>query len=368
MGMAASQARYLGLTARKTNVEYEGQQVNQARTALANQSANLFNRLLSLQVPTPPSTTDFTTLQYSYLDGTNGETITEMTPLRGGSNNQGDGTYNYQVTHYHMSDIYKGEQVKLTNPHVVLDSSNPQIPIKVGNYELTQFTYYGDIDGSSLSQAEKELQKEMQAQFEQISTDWKNKAAFPQVPTPTLPPSSTTNFTNMDGSVVQIYYYTAADGRRYFATSADLIASGQSAADPAHPIDNQTVKLPTYYAETSSQKVERTEKALVDFDGAGRAITIKYEDSSVVYTLNAETKTDDAAYNDAMNKYTYDMAVYEKEIQDINAKTAKIQEEDRTLELRLKQLDTEQEALQTEMEAVKKVIDKNIENTFKTFE
>ena len=35
MGMAASQARYLGLTARKTNVEYEGQQINQARTALA---------------------------------------------------------------------------------------------------------------------------------------------------------------------------------------------------------------------------------------------------------------------------------------------------------------------------------------------
>ena len=27
MGMAASQARFLGLTARKTNVEYEGQQI-----------------------------------------------------------------------------------------------------------------------------------------------------------------------------------------------------------------------------------------------------------------------------------------------------------------------------------------------------
>ena len=48
MGMAASQARYLGLSARKTNVEYEGQQVNQARTALANQSANLFNQLLTI--------------------------------------------------------------------------------------------------------------------------------------------------------------------------------------------------------------------------------------------------------------------------------------------------------------------------------
>ena len=62
------------------------------------------------------------------------------------------------------------------------------------------------------------------------------------------------------------------------------------------------------------------------------------------------------------------MQVYEKKIADINAKTEKIQEQDRTLELRLRQLDTEQEALQTEMESVKKVIDKNIESTYKTFE
>ena len=107
---------------------------------------------------------------------------------------------------------------------------------------------------------------------------------------------------------------------------------------------------------------------MVEIDGSGRASSIRYEDSSVVYTLNTETITDEAAYDDAMNKYNYDMAVYEKKIQDINAKTEKIQQEDRTLELRLRQLDTEQEALQTEMEAVKKVIEKNIESTFKTFE
>ena len=40
MGMAASQARYLALVARKSNCEYEGQQINQARTVLSNQSAN----------------------------------------------------------------------------------------------------------------------------------------------------------------------------------------------------------------------------------------------------------------------------------------------------------------------------------------
>ena len=43
------------------------------------------------------------------------------------------------------------------------------------------------------------------------------------------------------------------------------------------------------------------------------------------------------------------------------------EEKHKKLELQLKKLDTEQEAINTEMEAVKKVIDKNIENTFKSF-
>ncbi len=55
MGIAASQARFLGLTARKVNVEFKGQQINQARTALADQSANLFQDLLKLRPATPPN-------------------------------------------------------------------------------------------------------------------------------------------------------------------------------------------------------------------------------------------------------------------------------------------------------------------------
>lgn len=116
MGMAASQARYLGLTARKTNVEYEGQQINQARTALANQSANTFNDLLALEVPTAPSTQDFTELKYTYKDGTQAEEISEMTELQ----NDPDG-YNYLITHFHFADIYRGVQNKLSNPQVVQD-------------------------------------------------------------------------------------------------------------------------------------------------------------------------------------------------------------------------------------------------------
>ena len=112
---------------------------------------------------------------------------------------------------------------------------------------------------------------------------------------------------------------------------------------------------------------EETKKALLETDGNGRFTSVRFEDDTITYTLNAETITDDAAYQDAMNQYYYESAQYDKMVQDINAKTSLIQQEDLQLELRLKQLDTEQNALSTEIDAVSKVVKDNIEDSFKTF-
>ena len=68
MGMSASQARFLAITARKSNVEFQGQQVNQQRTSLANESAGLFNQMLELEVPVPPSATDFYSMAYTFTE------------------------------------------------------------------------------------------------------------------------------------------------------------------------------------------------------------------------------------------------------------------------------------------------------------
>lgn len=48
MGMAASQARYLLLTARKNDLEFSGQQINQSRMQLANITNELFNTATTL--------------------------------------------------------------------------------------------------------------------------------------------------------------------------------------------------------------------------------------------------------------------------------------------------------------------------------
>ena len=68
-----------------------------------------------------------------------------------------------------------------------------------------------------------------------------------------------------------------------------------------------------------------------------------------------------------MNEYTYQSYLYEQEMNNINAKTSIVHAQDRELELKLKQLDTEHNAVQTEIDAVKAVCKKNVEDSFKTF-
>ena len=62
MGLSASQARFLQLTARRSNVEYQAQQINQERLMLSeklSQASNKYNDL-----------TNNRTLTFNYNDGT----------------------------------------------------------------------------------------------------------------------------------------------------------------------------------------------------------------------------------------------------------------------------------------------------------
>ncbi len=433
MGMAASQARYLALTARKTNCEYEGQQINQARTALANQSANLFNQLLTLEVPTAPKTTDYTEVQYSYSDGVNDSVIDSWYQL-----SSSDPNYNYIVNHYYYADVYTGSQKLLSNPQVqtkgevkednfegqdpvvTYDANNDTYTITTADGETRTYSAIGSLEMDEKlenSLRDFEIAKDMATADGVLTTDavygyqdangtWhfflEDEVAEPKdystvyVPSMVgnspltelenltedqaaelaqiikdLPDSSMKDYLSLDAEGNLVYngsgiYAFDMQGTTYYTTEADLYNSMQTYDEYGKPIENQQ-QLAYYNASYVKTKIEETNQALLETDENGRFTSVKFDDDSVVYTLNTETVTDEDAYQDAMNEYNYKVQQYEKTIADINAKTSIIQQEDRTLELRLKQLDTEQNALSTEMEAVKKVISDNVESTFKTF-
>lgn len=227
------------------------------------------------------------------------------------------------------------------------DLENPK------DYSSQQVTYIGNCKASELTN----FTDDQATELAQILRD--------------RPDSSISKYLSFDNNGNLIYdgqgiYTFTMNGKTYFTTESDLYNSMNTPHDPAQPIDIQDY-LTYYNASYIKTKIEKTNNALLETDGNGRFTSVKFDDDSVVYSLNVETVTDEAAYQDAMNEYNYKKEQYEKTIADINAQTSIIQQEDRTLELRLKQLDTEQNALATEMDAVKKVIKDNVEKTFKTF-
>ena len=544
MGLAASQARYLSLSARKTNCEYEGQQLNQQRLTLSNQSADLFNQMLTMSVPTPPNTSEFTKLQYSWSDGNFTSVIDSYYQI-----GKPDEKYNYVVSSYHYENVYTGQRKFLSDPQVQAKKTNHFSDLKDKTYRVDNVSYNLEKDTYTLELYNTAMQTSFNATYrlsdqnsnkdttEQLdfmystnrisSTDTDaTKYVYDDTATPpTVTYDGTTVYTYVDpetdrdtlnklkmtygafydttkkyfksasdeyicwddisttqltkqGDVVvrkedtrkyytdgtnyvpeatlraikvgdpvlgnltvqsainnptfsdyksigncaltqiseemykeditleteiqqilkdmgsdkgdavsyqrlkncfdehgnyingSLYKFTMA-GKTYYTTHEDMDESLKSAYNISsvadNSIDSQQSKLAYYNALYIETKVSEVKKALLETDGKGRFSTVKFEDDSVVYTLNVETIKDDDAYNDAMNKYFFEKEKYDKQIADINAKTEIIQAQDRQLQLKLEQLGTEQTALQTEMEACQKVVSKNIENSFKTF-
>lgn len=357
MGMAASQARWISLAARKTNVEYEGQQINQARTALSNESSELWNKLYKMDVPTPPSTSDFTKTKYTFNIGDSEKTITDIQETT--YTDPVDGiTYNAYVTY--TADVleYKGIRITNSNPQVQYIPNPPEGAdpyYMIGTYKMTNL---GKVDRTTDDWAT------YVTSLDQITADW------PDAPVSKIWKSmhdETGELIINPEQLNKINFYRDSRNNVEFAVSRDV--DGNATYDTLdycreHPAE----ALHTYYSENQMVKQTLSKYAIIDYDSSGRATSIQLEKSTAVYDLTTSSITDDDAYNDAMNQYYYDKQIYEKRVQDINARTEQIQTEDRTLELRLKALDTEQNALQTEMDAVHKVISKNIEGTFKTFE
>lgn len=347
MGMAASQARFLGLTARKNNVEFEGQQINQQRTALSNQSASYYNDLLGMTVPVPPSVDNYTKTVYTFQDGALINQITAMIV-------QNDGSYTVSYLRQWTDDFaVVGASTSIVNKQ----GSNGSATYSVGAHKLRKLSdNNGDIADTNdeylktLSEDEKKKLKEEEAEYlkmlksEYGGTEW---------------------------YVRYIKNTTTGEYCPYFYKKEDL----EKANYDQNGNSQSNINCYTIGSKTRTEEVKALKNCQIEKDSSGRYINITFnqgedEDGNPIvtkYALTTTTVTDQAAYDDAMNQYEYEKYEYDQAIEEINAKIEIVQAEDKNLELRLKQLDTEQKAISNEMESVSQVIQKNVENSFKTF-
>ena len=336
MGMAASQARFLGLTARRTNIEFEGQQINQQRTALANQSANYYNDLLGMSVPVPPSVEDFTKTVYTFEDGVMNNEITSMIA-------QEDGTYKISYLSKWQDDYVP---VAASTNVINVQENNGAKSYYVGAKTLRAL---GELDPDLTGDEQTARQKEEQAWAVQLE----EKYGVAQ-----------------DGWMIR--YVVNEDTKEavpYFYKVADIEKAEEQKDENGNILSN--INCYTIGSDSKTREVKAVEGVKVERDSSGRFVAINIPNTDGVtyseYALTTSTITDQAAYDDAMNGYEHEKFLYDQAVQEINAKIEITQAEDKNLELRLKQLDTEHNAVQTEMDAVQRVIQKNTESTFKTF-
>ena len=164
------------------------------------------------------------------------------------------------------------------------------------------------------------------------------------------------SFINPGLNMNDYYQYEASSGIRFVKRE-----------DVEGNLNNQSRTITTFAVSTIDVTKKNTlSGATVEFDSSGRISSITDEEGNT-YTMTASTETDNQAYDDAYNQYEYNQYVYDQKQTEINANIEILQAQDKSLELSLSTLDTQHSAIQTELEAVKKVMSKNIDNSFKTF-
>ena len=133
MGMSASQARYLSLTARKSDLEFRGQQINQSRLMLSNQSANLYSSMLSMSVPTPPVETDFMKDVYSFSMGGDNTTLSSYKLSMGKDGYGYDILYSKPATSRQLAASSSSNVQRVINRQAASGlTQNKSLKIKVG--------------------------------------------------------------------------------------------------------------------------------------------------------------------------------------------------------------------------------------------
>ena len=298
MGLAASQGRYLCLTARNSDLVYEGQQISQQRLALTNETqqvADKYNEAMNNKIM-QANTADGVTQQLTY------DILTSQNPYSGLGMRLVDVNGNVVIPGEYI-EVSSKEKQEATDGEEAL-SNNYNSSKKYSSKEEFIQKYFSDVTGDALT----ELSSKSLADL----CDYYNE----------LYPESELNVVYKDKS------------------NSELVSEGEHVVKDANCMD------PIYLQEMLSTGQWLIQQANPNEESGWDDIT--WQGSSLISEVY----------------YTADDAAAEAEYE---AAMTKIQKQDKLLELRLEQVQTQQSSVEKEMESVKQIIDKNIEDSFKTF-
>ncbi|MBQ8634918.1 hypothetical protein IJ425_02040 [bacterium] len=316
MGLSASQARFLQLTARKSNVEYQAQQINFQRLQWSDKLAAASSKY--------QDETSNRQMVFSYNTGSEvKDVVLSYTNYKSYMNQQLEGLSTTQDKYYLVS----------SSGNLVVVSSEEERDKMIE--EHTTKTAVSDIDKA----------KEEVAAYEEYLKN-KENGDLPEGEDVEVPTVSdyTRELASIDLTKATIISETDSEGNEVeYVVECPFEKDDFLIAKDLDNVDNfqKAIQEGVYYFAKFKENSETGEQELRtegwDVLGGG-AISEQYD------------KTDDAA---AEAEY--------KAMQD------KVQSIDKKLELKLDQLESERSAIETEIESVSKVIEKNIETSFSAF-
>ncbi len=341
MGLSASQARYLQLTARKSDKEYQAQQINQQRNEVAKRlsdaamtySEGINNRRLMFSVPVGNGTEvnkvalDYKTITAAYPSGL-GYTLvdkngTQVRPMSEEASKlaeqlkaQADAEYEEKMNKKYFTVDVEGEhgekqatRVNGQNFEKLIGFADPIVDEK-GN----------TVDSKSFLENVKNMNEV------ELNDYWsKNGYSF-----------LSGNELNQS-AYVEGYADAAVVRNKMYAEADELLKTPIIYDDRCNDND---------YLENQLRTGEWTLRKLKE-DQSG------YEDINYSYVGNIVDELDTSDDAQVTSDYEY--------------LTTYWQQKDKELELQLQQIQSEHNAIETEIDSVKKVIEKNVDKTFKTF-
>lgn len=372
MGMVASQARLLSITARLTDNENSGQNVSYSKIRLADKMDQL---------------------NADYLEALKATKLTVLTGFNNSEEVYTDMSYGVITGH---NTVAAGKQYVVTDKDgKILVTAAQARAFQAGNGDLNIFLAQlgysqADIDvnknttGDTADVDKALARQKLHEAWDQYLTstgleyeDEEHGLEFGYTPFdgtpfsgyPTYTLNGTTKALNYEGTTPeqrQLYDYASSLTEAYYGSS-DSIHTLKTAANQENvPYINylknifQKMASSGFYTETDESK---TIKDNAWFEEQLRKGELQLEYYSATEKKFVSTSIDsDSAIQEVEDERK--IALVE---QQYKMDMADVENKDNRFDLELKKLDTEHNALQTEYDAVKGVIDKNVEKTFTIF-